>query len=231
MTQEDTEPTIRKKAKFKKVYWILIGLAVAITVLVLSLLHRPDYFAPPEAIHSNEVSPYLTHKLSPAFYNGLQRQEPFELVVTQEGISDVIARSKWPKHVDDIKFLTPQVLFVPEHIVLMATAVVKNVEFVITVVVKPYLDAEALLNLQVVKVKIGAVNITPLAGVIAKELFQRQVSSVDARAEKPLVQIVASMLNNEAFEPVFRVGDNKVRVAKIAVVQEKLTVQLSPISD
>ena len=223
---------IRKKRKFKKAYWywLLIDLTVAIIVIVL-LLYKPAGYAPSDTAREKEVSSYLTHELSPQLYNGAQCREPFDLTITQKGINDIITRSGWPKESDGIRFSTPKVFFVPESIVLMGTAVISGVELVVTVVCNPFIDKGGLLNLRVDKVKIGAMNITLLAKAMAKKMYAHRLATTDIDTEELRAQIAASLLNNEPFEPAFRVDNKKLRVEKITVAQEELTVRLVPATD
>ena len=221
----------RKKGKFKKVWWLLVGLAAAAVIFVLLLLYKPAGFTAPEIIHDNQVSPYLTHELSPQLYNGVQRQQPFELVVIQRGINDSVARSEWPKETDGIIFSAPKVLFVPDNIVLMGIVVVGGVEFVVTIELNPSVDQNGLLNLRVEKVSVGAINITLAAKVIAKRMYQERLATTDIGTEDIRAQIAASLLNDEPFEPVFRIEDKKVRVEKISITQGELTIRLVPVFD
>lgn len=241
--QSGADLKVRKKAKFKKWVYLLsavLAIVLAIVIVVFALLlHRPSSYKPLDFAHSKEVSLYLTHELLPEIYNGVQRREPFNLVVTQKGINDIVARFEWPKEFGSIRFSAPMVLFVPDSIMLMGTVFpaprkgstglpqLKGAEFVVTVVAKPSLDADGLLNLQVVKVKIGAMDITPLAAVLAKRIYQQQF----ADAEDLRAQVAASLVNGEPFEPVFKIENKKVRVEKMAIEQKKLTVRLVPVFD
>jgi len=220
---------IRKKAKFKKVYWLLIDLAVVAVILIL-LLYRPARYRPLQLPRDKQVNTYLTHELLPQLYNGVQHREPFDLVVIQQGINDAIARSKWPKESEGIRFSAPKVLFVSESITLMGTAVVGGVELVITIVVEPLLDDGGLLNLHVAKIKVGAMNITPLARIIARKMYAQRLTAADVDTETLRARIAASLLNNEPFEPVFEVENKKVRAKKISITHQKLTIHLAPAS-
>lgn len=226
---------VHKKTKFKKVYWLLAGLAAVPVILVLLLLYKPARYDPlkvtPAGSRGGQVSPYLTHELLPQLYNGAQRQEPFELAVSQKGINEAIARSKWPKESDGIRFSVPKVLFVADSIVLMGTTAVGGAEFVVTVVTAPSLDEEGLLNLRVVNVRVGAVSITPLARLIARKMYLERFGRIDSGTRSLQAQIAASLLNDEPFEPVFEIDDKKVRVEKITIAQGKLTVRLVPALD
>ena len=220
--------------RFKKIaFWLLIDLAVVIIVFAL-LIYRPGRYNPTGSGSSNQergqVSPYLTHELSPQIYNGAQRGEPFDVFVTQEGINEVINYSQWPKESEGILLYAPAVLFIPGTIVLMGTADVKDVKFIIAIELEPKINEKGLLNLQVTKVKVGAMNITPLAKMMAKKMYTQRLAAVPTDTKAIQTQIVASLLNDEPFEPIFIIDDRKVRITKITIAEETLLVHFVPAS-
>ena len=220
--------------RFKKIaFWLLIDLAVVIIVFAL-LIYRPGRYNPTGSGSSNQergqVSPYLTHELSPQIYNGAQRGEPFDVFVTQEGINEVINYSQWPKESEGILLYAPSVLFIPGTIVLMGTADVKDVKFIIAIELEPKINEKGLLNLQVTKVKVGAMNITPLAKMMAKKMYTQRLAAVPTDTKAIQTQIVASLLNDEPFEPIFIIDDRKVRITKITIAEETLLVHFVPAS-
>ena len=221
----------RKKRKLKKRYWLLIDWAVVLVILVL-LLYKPSRYDTSDMAaagdRQGQVSSYLTHELLPQLYNGSQRQESFDLVVIQKGINEAIAQSKWPKESEGTRFSTPEVFFVPDKIVLMGAAVVSGVELVITIVAEPTINQQGLLNLRVAKVRIGAMNITPLARMIAGRMYQQRLDRLNIDTDNLRAKIAASLLNNEPFEPVFEIDGKKVRLEKIKIEREKLTARLIP---
>ena len=223
---------VRKKAKFKKkVYFVLAGLAAVPVAFVLLLLYKPACFSPPDITYDKQVSPYLTHELLPHIYNNAQLGEPFDLTIIQNKTKDIVALTRWPKELDGLRVSAPQVLFVADSIVLRAAVAARGVQFVVTVAAEANLDQEGLLNLRVAKVKIGAMNITALARVIAKRIYQRRFATSDIDAEDWRAQIAASLLDNEPFTPVFEIEDRKVRADKITITQGKLTIHLVPACD
>ena len=224
---------IRKKARYKKlICWLLVDLTVAAVIFAL-LLYTPGLYNPagndPASYKKGQVHPYLMH-LSSELYNGAQRGEPFELVITQKEINEIITWSKWPKMSEGILLYAPAVLFVPGSIVLMVTADIKGMEFVVTIAVEPRVDEQGLLNLQVAKVKIGVMSITPIAKMMAKKMYAQRLATVPVDTEALTTKIAGALLNDEPFEPVFRVENKKVRVEKITITQEKLTLGLVPAS-
>ena len=232
MQRTETDLQIRKKAKRNKlIRWLLIDIAVAAIVFAL-LLYRPGRYKPIDSgsYDEGEVSPYLTNELSPAIYNGSQRVEPFDVIITQEGLNDIIARGNWPMESEGVLLYAPAALFVPGRLVLMGTADAKGVEFVVTIELMPKIDEEGLLNLQLAKLKVGAMNITPLAKIIAKKMYLQKISGVEIDSNTIQAKIVASLLTDEPFEPVFSIDDKNVRIEKIIIENEKLVAHLVPAS-
>jgi hypothetical protein len=229
----------RKSKKLRRLCWLLAALAAAIIFLFL-LSHRPGRYNPLEFTHDTLVSPYLTNVLAPAFNNGVQLGEPFDLVVTQEGINEVIAwhhKHKWSRRFGELGYSAPEVFFAPDTIILMGAVTVAGRGFVVTVVAKPTLDDDGLLKLRVTKVKIGAVNITLIARIIAKAAYRKRLETKPIDKDDIRAKIWPSLLNNEPFDPVFKVKDaldkedKKVRVKNITIIQKKLILHLVPLPD
>ncbi|MHC4575209.1 MAG: hypothetical protein ACYS76_13940 [Planctomycetota bacterium] len=203
----------------------------------LLLLHTPARYHPLQVPDSKQVSPYLTHELAPQFYNGAQRGEPFEAVVSQKGINEIIAYSRWPKESGGASFSAPAVLFVPENIVLMGTVTVQGVEFVVTIVLEASLSEAGLLNLRAAKVKVGAMNITPVARMIARRMYRERTEAMPIDKTHWRAKVVASLLNDEAFEPVFSIrdilggDDQNVRITKVTIKDKELILGLVPAPD
>jgi len=221
-----------KKSRMKKLAcWLLVDLAVAGLILGL-LFYRPGRYRPlsPDSFRPGRISPYLT-SLSSEIYNGAQLGEAFSVVVTEKGINDMLARwRKWPLEHEGVLLYSPAVVLTPGTATLMATANVKGMEFVVTVELQAKIDEGGLSHLKVGKLKIGAMNITPLARMIAKKMYAEQVGAVAVDTEAWQTKIVASLLNDESFVPVFPTGDNRirVRVLKVTIQKGKLVLHLLP---
>jgi hypothetical protein len=230
-----TDLKLRRKKRLKKLLcWLVIDLVVAAVIFAL-LLYRPRWYQPAVfnegSYERGTVSPYLTHELLPKIHHDAQLGKPFDLVITQQGINEIVAWSGWPKESEGVIFASPAVVFVPENIVLMGTAVVKGVDFIVTIVVEPKINEQNLLNLNVAKVKIGAMNITPLAMIMAKKSYEQRFAGMpeDIKNEWQ-TKIVSSLLNNEAFEPVFKVEGTTIHVESITLKNKQLILRLIPTS-
>ncbi len=223
--------TVKKKKKLKrKLIWLgvhIVGLTVIFTLLFL----KPKDYTPLKIPRSNQVSRYLTNVLLPKFYNGSQTGEAFDVVVTQNGVNDIVARGEWPKESGDASFGDPAVLFESDRVVLMGKAMLKGMEFVVTIVIRPQYDEKGLLNLRVSRVRIGLMNVTLLARATAKKMYQQQMEFYVSAPDDWRSRILGSVLNNEAFDPVFRVDNKNLRIDKITIEPEKLLLHVVPISE
>jgi uncharacterized protein YpmS len=219
----------KKSRRYRLIRWLLIDLAVIAIVFSL-LLYRPGRYKPVDKnnFEEGEVSPYLTNQLSPAIYNGAQQAQPYDIVITQEGLNDIIARGSWPMNSEGVLLYAPAALFIPGKLVLMGTAQAKGVDFVVAIEIEPVINEEGLLNLNVTKIKVGAMNITPLAKIVAKKMYAQQIASVRVDTNALQTKIVASLLNDEPFDPVFLIDGKKVRIEKITIEDEKLSAHLVP---
>jgi len=222
---EKSDSKKRKKRRFKKRYWLLVDLAVMIIILVL-LLYTPAGYKPAVGNKSGQVSRYLTN-LSSEFYNGAQLQDPFEVVVIDEKLNEAIAG--WSESSEDTTLSAPAVSFTPGSIALMGTASIKGVELVVSIIFEPEIDENGLLNLQLAKVKTGAMNITPLARMVARKMYEQQCAVMPMDTDDWRTQVARAILDDEPFEPVFPVEDKKVRLEKMAIEEDKLILHLAPV--
>ena len=228
---KDTDLQNRKKKRLKKfIYWLAIDLSVAAIVFSL-LLYKPGRYNP-DPIDSDEVSPYLT-QLSSEIYNKSQFGRPFDIVITQEALNDIINRAGWPIESEGVLLYAPAAIINPEAVVLMGTADFQGVEFIITIELNAIINEDGLMKTDVSKVKVGAVNITPLAKITAKKMYAQKLEEIgDYDVYTWQSRIIASLLNGDTIEPVFEIEKNGVKaikIKKLIIEQGKLTVNLAPL--
>jgi hypothetical protein len=222
----------KKKSRLKKlVCWLFVDLLVA-AIVVLLLFYRPSGYHPILAALSDangqRVHPYISKELGPAFYNGAHDQQPFRLTVLDGPLNEAIAQAAWLSEASGITLSSPQVSFEPDHVVLMGTADVQGADLIVTIAVKPQLDEQGLLNLNVDKVKIGAMNITPLARMMAKKMYEDRVATGTVDTEDLRTKVTASLLAGEAFDPIVPVDGKKVRLRSLNIAEGQLDAEWVP---
>jgi uncharacterized protein YpmS len=221
-----------KKTKFRRYFRLGIVLVLLLLALALALMaYKPGRYAPVRVADQNQISPYLTHHLLPTLYNNSQRGQPFEVVITQEGLNDIIARSPQPIKLHNITLTDLQVVLKPQQITLMATAKARPVDLVLTIELNPTINQQGLLNLHINSVALGAVSFTSVARLMGERAYSDWMSSTGMEPNNIAAQVCRSLLNNEPFEPVFEFGRKRLRVSRIDVSVEKITTLLTPAPD
>jgi len=219
-----------KKTKVKAYFWIAIPLVLVLLAFVL-VTHRPKNYAPLRIADQDQISVYLTHQLMPTIYNNSQLDAPFEVVITEEGLNDIIARWRQPVKFNNITFTDPQAILTQKQIVFMATARTRFANPVLTIRITPVIDYFGQLNIHVDSVSLGAAGVTTLAKSTGNKAFADWLSFTGTEPNNIAAQVCRSLLNDEPFEPVFKVGDKSLRICKIKLEKKKITALLLPLSD
>jgi hypothetical protein len=230
---QKTQPEQAKKTYvriLKRVIWPGISLILSI-IIVLLFLYKPAGYVPANQASAHrsqkEFSQDITNRLLPEFYNGIQRAEPFEMNIGQDEINEIIAHANWPKYSEGFVFYAPTAALSPGKILLMCTILhfQLDLELIVTVMMEPKLDENGFLNINVTLLKVGAVNITPLAGIIAGRMYKEHkpdfIPPEDWRGK-----IAGSIFENTPFEPVFRVKGRWVRVEQFQIENQRLRLRL-----
>jgi hypothetical protein len=64
--------------------------------------------------------------------------------------------------------------------------------------------------------------------MVGKKMYTERLAVMPADKEALQTKIVGSLLNEEPFEPVFKVENSKVRIEKIIINHENLTAHFIP---
>jgi hypothetical protein len=219
----------RKKSRRRKLLiWLAVDLAVAAVVIGL-LVYRPSRYrpvVPPPNPDGETVHPYLQRDLGSTFYNEAQKRRTFEMVVLDGKLNEAISNQRWMS--EGVMLVAPQVFFVPGRVILMGTADVEGAKFIVSIELAPQINEQGLLDLPVEKIKVGAMNVTPLARMMARKMYQEQVQTNAVDVKNIGTKIAASLLNGEPFDPVVEVDDAWVRLRSLTITDGKLTALFAP---
>jgi hypothetical protein len=220
----------RKLTRKKKIVLAVVctgaGIILILPAAIAFLLTRtPAYYKPLTPPNRAEVSPYLTNHIAPEIHNKSQLGEPFELVITQAGLNDIIARGPWPLASSGVTITRPAALLSGGRISVMATVKYGRVPAVLTIVMNPALDEAGLLSINLEQVTAGVFDITHFAKELAEEIIAAGIGKIDGTLAD---NITAAVLENKPFDPVFTAYDNKVRLTDIDISDGKAMLQLAP---
>ncbi len=244
METNKTDNSTKKSGK-GRIFKISAATIAIIAVVVLFLLtSSPNRYEPANAQTVNgeqsEVNSYLTHQLAPAFFNGMQTGEPFDITVEQERINELIADNetlenmfgfRWPVvFAEDVSVSDPSTAFYPGRIDIMALVRLKSPALIATLTMKPVIDEDGMLVVNIDKVKAGRINITPLAKTIARYVINDYLESDPNNADLRTVSAVC--LDNKPVEPIFPAENGKyVKITAIKTEDEKCTLTFEPLDE
>lgn len=213
----------------KLILLVILILILFLTISLILLLQKPSDYQSPQPVEDRQVSKYLTHVISQDLYNGAQLGVPFDLIITEEGMNDIIIRSQWPKQVGHAFFYTPHVTFMPGIIMLRGIADFNAVELFAEIEGTAYIDQQALLHLNVKRVKIGELTITTVAKIIASLIYNDEIKKSRLDQSDWRAKIMTSLLIGVPFEPVFEVDQALLRIDDVKIESEKLTIHFIPV--
>ena len=102
------------KTLCNRLYWLLIDVSILVVFFIL-LTHKPGRYSSvgisyPEG---NEGSGYLANELIPSLRKGLQDGREFDLVITEEGINEILVSSEWSRESEGTDFSEPRCFLNP----------------------------------------------------------------------------------------------------------------------
>ena len=222
---------LKKKRRFqvKHICFLFGIICISAVFFIFLLFYRPGGFGGVDVHDGNDMSSYLTHKLLPEIYNQSQYGEVFEVDFSAEGINDIISCSKWPRGSDEVLFSIPKVGFHPEAMVLHGIVTIKEMPFAVTMEVEPEIDDAGLLHINVSMIRVGALQITPIARLVWQNLY-RDWSGRSENADKNLEgKILRSLFEGEGIEPVFELHERQICIESIDIYYGGATIGFRPV--
>jgi hypothetical protein len=208
-------------------FWGLgaVGLGV-LTGIIILIWHKPKAYQPLRPENPEQVSLYLTHELGPKFFNQVQLNEPFDLIVEQQGLNDIISRLDWIQELGPLSLQQPNIIFADRSILLMGTLKYKGVSSVLSILAIPTMDANQQICMNIQSVHLGMVPVTTLVSKLSQKALD---DNRDGFKDDPEVEhLVQAIILNEPFDPVFWISKYQVRITHFTLKHNVLTLTLLP---
>ncbi|HBG28740.1 MAG: hypothetical protein A2Y10_14315 [Planctomycetes bacterium GWF2_41_51] len=214
-----------KSRKFR-IICVFTGLFLILLFAIwfTGLFRTPAHFRTVNFIEDHQVSQYLTNIILPEFYNKSQLGTPFEIVFSEEGINDIVARHLDAKSLKRAGFSDVSITFKSGRILLTAKTKYRNHDFVITAVLKPTVDKKGF-NAGLSEIQAGTSSI-PFAKDLIRErvLYEIAGSSADVN----FVSYAGMVFSDDKIEPEFSFNHRNLKIEKITIDNQKLIVSFLP---
>ncbi len=202
--------------------WLIIFLVL---FWLIGLFSIPGHYKIIKPGSDGQVSQYLTNHILPELYNKSQYNQPFDLVVSEDGINDIIARQIDSNSLQRSGFSNLSVTFKRGRILLTGRTVYHGFSFVVTIVLKPYINKEGYFCPKVSKVQAGTSRIPFVAETMKRRVLYRLAG---LSKDSGTADFVGMLFNSGKIEPVFSFNHRKLRIEKITVQNKQLTIQFLP---
>lgn len=216
----------RLGARFWVFFWVSVSIFVTIGFIGMCR-YEPSAYLPQSPDNPRQVSPYLTHKLGPDFFNQVQLDEPFNLEIEQAGLNDILSRMPWPQPLGDAAFSSPLIVFNSGVIYMMGTLEYKGISSVLTIRAEPLMTDDKQVNLNIQSIHLGMLPVTRLVSKLANKAFADNLPAFEGEPEAE--QMVRGILQNGPFDPVFKINSHKVRISEFSLTGGLLTLTCVPV--
>jgi hypothetical protein len=206
---------------------LLIAAVCGLAAVIFMCRYQPRDYKPAAPENPQQISPYLTHKLGPDFFNQIQLDEPFVLEVEQTGINDIISRWPWPQPMGEATFSNPVIVFTNKTISLMGTLEFKGISSILTMKGEPFMTPEGQISLNIQSIRLGMLPVTSLVEKLAQKAFEENLSSFEGEPEAEA--IIKAIVQNGPFEPVFSISGDKVKISRFSLTTGLLTLTFEPL--
>ncbi len=215
------------------ILFVIVSAFLTAAIMLAMLQKKPRAYAlTPPPPKTKQVSPYLTHYLAPNVNNNIQSDEPFEIIVPQKNLNEIIAVEsslgwKWPVVYPNVIISRPVAIFDTSKIMLMGKVDIVGFETVITICATPKIGEDGLLSLNLQYIRAGALDISYLAKKTIKKVIESQLS--EAKEQYWLKDILGACVNNTPFKPIFpTVYDRHITLIKSEISKKMLILLFMP---
>ena len=215
-----------KNPKVKSAIVLSAGLIILLFVFWFAGLFRtPRHYRPVKFIADGNMSQYLTNYILPELHNKSQYDQPFDLVISETGINDIIVRHIDANSLRQSNLSDLSVAFKKGRILLTGKTVYCGFDFMVTLILKPCIDKKGYFFLKVSKIQAGRSRIPFVAEAVKGKILEGLAGFLN---DLNIADSTAALFNSRRIEPVFSLNHRKLRIDKITVQDRKLIIHFLP---
>jgi hypothetical protein len=208
--------------------WLNLSAGLIIFALVLwfaGLFRTPGHYRVTGPAADAYISQYLSNHILPELYNKSQYGRPFDLVISEAGINDVVARHIDANSLRQLNLLDLSVTFEKGRILLTGKTVYCGLDFIITIVLKPYINKEGYFFPKVSKIQVGRSRIPFVADAVKGKILGELTDFLN---NLDIADSTIALFNSHGIEPVFSLNHRKLRIDKITIQDKELIIHFLP---
>lgn len=217
---------LKKTRNSISIIGLLFLLPCLFLIIAFALLKLGNENPPKEVSNPDEVSIYLTHKLGPDFFNGVNRGDEFELRLSEVGINDILAHQRWPITLDKLTIKWARVSIDSNGLELVCAIDINKIATTLKIRLSAQIQDDNSLLVELGRVRAGRLPAKfILKRLLKKNLAQNSDDIGEITIEEKLLE---SLLFNKAFTPEFEFMGSNVLIKDITASKGLLTLKITP---
>jgi len=203
--------------------------SVAVVVFLCALIfHTPKPLQNWPRQRSNQISRNLTHILATNLFANLQKNEPFQLRLSEDNINEMLSHAGYPEKQNDTVIHQPRVILLERTLVCMVNMDYKGLKFSVTAEIVPFLNKDGLLEIDISKVRIGALPVT----FLAKKVYSDRYANHSANPAKQNWQkkLEKALFTDTPVEPVLEIYQRRIRITSVRITDGNIKVEFAPVN-
>lgn len=217
--------TVKERYIKKASLFISAFIIFLIILWIIDLFKTPAYFRKVKPLHGEQVSLYLSNYIMPELYNKSQYDKPFDLVLSQAGINEIIIRQIDPNVLAKAGLSDLTTRFKDDEIVLTAKTNYKGFDFIVSMTIEPKIDKQGKLLLNAEDFQIGRSSLPFAAEMIRKKIIADLGQNFKTEKND---EFFNAILSEGKIDPIFQINHSKLRVEKIDVQDQNLVLRFNP---
>jgi uncharacterized protein YpmS len=223
---QDFAATAEGKLYIKRASLFALAFIIFLIALwIIDLFKTPANFRIIRPIRGEQISPYLSNYIVPELHNNSQYGKPFDLVLSQTGINDILARHIDPNALAKAGLSDLTTCFKDDEIVFIARTNYKGFDFIVSMAIEPKIDKQGRLFLDAEDFQVGRSSLPFAAEMVKKKIIAGLVENFKAEKNE---EFINTFLNSRKIDPVFNINHSKLRIEKITVQNEELIIHFLP---
>jgi hypothetical protein len=147
------------------------------------------------------------------------------MVFSEQGINDIVARQVDFNSLQRSGLSDLSVTFKRNRILLTGRTVYSGFNFIVTIVLKPYINKEGFLYFGASKVQVGESRIPFAAEAIKRKILYRLAGPSN---DSNTADFIGMLFNSGKMEPVFSLNRQKLRIKRVTIQDKQLIIQFQP---
>ncbi len=215
----------KKTKRNVSIIGFLFILPFLLLIIAFAMLKLGNENPPRTVSNPNEVSIYLTHKIGPDFFNGVNRGDEFALRLSEVGINDILAHQSWPVTFDELTIKWAKARINTDRVEIVCSIDIGKIATILKINLSAQIQNDGTLLIKLGKVRAGRLPAKFILKRVIKKYLTNNEGIETATTQEKLLD---SLLLDKSFAPKFKFMGSDVLITDIKASKGLLILEIQP---